>query len=49
MTLREYTVTVNGFETTLQLDDDEAVAWGVKEPPPPRAKTPVDKASRKSS
>ena len=31
MTLNEYTVKVNGRDTTLQLDDDDAVRWGVKE------------------
>jgi hypothetical protein len=41
MPLKEYEVFVNGHPMTLQLNDDDAVRWGVKEPPPREPKRPI--------
>ena len=49
MTLKEYDGVINGHPTTVQLDDDDAVLYGVKEPEKQQPKKPVEDTSTKET
>jgi hypothetical protein len=44
--LKEYDVHIHGHPTTLQLNDSDAVLYGVKGAPPKQGKKPVEEETQ---